>query len=55
MTLINLLERFPGYTLSTLLEEDALLIGMVRMVDKEREVNGNGERSANLGPDPEFG
>lgn len=33
-----LLERFGGYTLETLLAEDAELIKMVRMVDREREV-----------------
>lgn len=37
MTIVNLLERFGGYTLSTLLAEDAELFRMVRMVDRERE------------------
>lgn len=39
MTIIALLERFPGYTMRTLLAEDAELIKMVWMVDREREVN----------------
>lgn len=43
MTLVGLLERFPGYTLGALLAEDAGLLQMVRMVDKEREVNGDAE------------
>jgi hypothetical protein len=46
VTLIGLLERFPGYTLRTLLTEDAELIRMVRMVDKEREVNPPGDNDA---------
>jgi hypothetical protein len=41
MTIVALLERFGGYTLATLLAEDASLIQMVRMVDKEREVNAS--------------
>lgn len=36
---MTMLERFPGYTLPTLLNEDARLLQMVRWVDKEREVN----------------
>lgn len=39
MTVVTLLERFSGYTLTTLLDEDARLFQMVRMVDREREVN----------------
>jgi len=39
MTVVALLERFSGYTLATLLSEDAELLRMVRMVDREREVN----------------
>ena len=35
-----MLERFPGYTLGTLLAEDAALFHMVRLTDREREVNG---------------
>lgn len=38
-----MLERFPGYTLATLLAEDARLFQMVRMADREREVNGDAE------------
>lgn len=40
---MTLLERFSGYTLATLKEEDAELIRMVRMVDREREVNDDGQ------------
>lgn len=40
MTLVSLLERFGGYTLSTLLEEDARIFQLVRWVDREREMNG---------------
>jgi len=43
MSVVALLERFGGYTLSTLLDEDAELIRLVRMVDQEREVNRDGE------------
>lgn len=43
MTIVSMLERFQGYTLSTLLAEDAQLLHMVRMVDMERRVNGRGE------------
>lgn len=54
MTYIGLLERFPGYTLATLKAEDAELVRLVRMVDREREVNGDGERSSHFGTGPEF-
>ena len=37
MTIVSLLERFGGYTLTTLLEEDAGLLQMVRLADRERE------------------
>jgi hypothetical protein len=47
-----MLERFGGYTLQTLLEEDAELISMVRMVDRERQVRR--ERDSDFGPDAEF-
>lgn len=40
---MTLLERFGGYTLATLKEEDAELIRMVRMADREREVNSDSE------------
>lgn len=40
MTIVSLLERFGGYTMTTLLEEDAELFRMVRMVDREREAHG---------------
>lgn len=36
MGIVTLLERFPGYTLRTLLEEDGELLKMVRIVDAER-------------------
>ena len=36
---MTMLERFPGYTLQSLLNEDARLFQMVRWVDREREVN----------------
>jgi len=38
---VSLLERFSGYTLKTLLDEDAELIRLVRMTDREREVNSS--------------
>lgn len=36
MSIVTLLERFPGYTLRTLLEEDGEFLKMVRIVDAER-------------------
>ncbi len=42
--MIGLLQRFPGYTLTTLLEEDTELLRLVNIVDsgsKEREVTGS--------------
>jgi hypothetical protein len=43
LAVVSLLERFGGYTMTSLMEEDANLIRMVRMVDREREVNADGE------------
>lgn len=40
---MTMLERFPGYTLGSLLEEDARIFQLVRWVDREREINGGGE------------
>jgi len=37
MTVVALLERFGGYTLQTLMEEDAALLHMVRLADRERD------------------
>jgi hypothetical protein len=34
--LVSLLERFPGYTLGSLLKEDAELLRMVKMTDRAR-------------------
>jgi hypothetical protein len=34
--MVNMLERFGGYTLQTLRDEDAELIQMMAMVDSER-------------------
>lgn len=53
MTIVSLLERFGGYTLSSLMAEDPELFRYVRLADREREVNG-GERNQNLGPDSEL-
>lgn len=36
MTIVSLLERFGGYTLQTLMDEDATLLQMVRLADRER-------------------
>ena len=40
---MNLLERFGGYTYSSLMKENAEFLRLVKMVDEEREVMGNGE------------
>lgn len=43
--MINLLQRFPGYTLSSLMEEDVELMRLVNIVaagTKEQEVAGDG-------------
>jgi len=40
---VNLLERFGGYTYSSLMKENAEFLRLVKMVDEEREVMGNGE------------
>lgn len=37
MTIVSLLERFGGYTLQTLMDEDAVLLQMVRLADRERD------------------
>jgi hypothetical protein len=40
---VNLLERFGGYTYSSLMKEDAEFLRLVKMVDEEREAMGSGE------------
>lgn len=46
MTVVTLLERFGGYTLQTLMDEDAALLRMVRLADHE-----NARRRAEGGDD----
>jgi hypothetical protein len=45
MTIVSLLERFGGYTLQTLMDEDAALLQMTRLADHEnarlRETRGD--------------
>jgi hypothetical protein len=38
---VHLLERFHGYTLSTLLEEDAELLSLVAMVERGKPPNAD--------------
>ena len=52
--MVALLERFPGYTLTTLREEDAELLHLVRLADREREVRER-ERDQDSGAYAEFG
>lgn len=43
--MLNLLQRFPGYTLSSLMEEDVELLRLVNIVaagTKEQEAVGDG-------------
>jgi len=40
---VNLLERFGGYTYSSLLAEDSELLRLVGMVDEERSLTEDAE------------
>ena len=41
--IVNLLERFGGYTYSSLMQEDARFLRIVRMADTVREVEGESD------------